>query len=187
MTTTDPVATSRLTQQASFFNRGTRFARDRRGVTAIEFAMLALPFFALILAIFETSLIFLGELTLDNAVDRVARQVRTGEISKAKMSEQDFSKAICGRVEFLMDCSKLKIDLANYSDFAAIPAGAPIKNGDIDSSAFGYAPPASETIASLRVYYKWPVTTDIMRKYLSDMADGSHLLVGMAAFKTEPF
>ena len=164
-----------------------RFWGNRRGSVAIEFAFLALPFFLTIFAIIETSIVFLAELTLDQSVDRVARSVRTGELQKEKMSAEDFRKDICKGVDFLLDCDKLKIDIKVYQTFADLDRPIPVKNGDIDSSGFGYQLGGPETINALRVYYKWPIHTDMMRAYLSDMADGSHLLFSMAAFRTEPY
>ncbi|BDA82645.1 pilus assembly protein TadG [Aureimonas sp. SA4125] len=164
-----------------------RLAGDRRGSAAVEFAILAVPFFLTIFAIIETSIVFLAELTLDQSVDRVARKVRTGELQKANMTAEDFKKEICKGVEFLLDCSKLNVDIKVYPDFGALNQPTPVKNGDIDPSGFGYQLGGPETINALRVYYKWPIHTDMMRAYLSDMADGSHLLYSMAAFRTEPF
>ncbi|WP_331684288.1 TadE/TadG family type IV pilus assembly protein [Consotaella aegiceratis] len=164
----------------------TRFARDRQGTTAVEFALLAAPFFAIVFALLETSIVFLAELTLDHAVDRVGRQVRTGEIQD-DMSAEDFQDRICDDIDFLMDCDNLVIDLRSYADYADIPATAPVTEGDLDSSGLGYAPGSSETIMALRAYYKWPLYTDVMHKYLSNMSDGSFLIASMAAFKTEPY
>ncbi|WP_102961047.1 TadE/TadG family type IV pilus assembly protein [Mangrovicella endophytica] len=171
----------------SLRTRARLFSRDRSGATVIEFAMLALPFFGLVFATLETSLVFLGEVALDHAVEQVGRKIRTGEVAAKKMDEATFKKEICDQVSYLMDCSKLKIDLNTYTSFASIPILTPMKDGDVDSSGFGYKLPAGETITALRVYYKWPIFTDVMRKYLSDTADGSHLLFGMAAFRTEPY
>ncbi|WP_162244744.1 TadE/TadG family type IV pilus assembly protein [Aureimonas sp. Leaf454] len=162
-----------------------RFRRDRQGVAAIEFALLALPFFTIIFAILETGLVFLAELTLDQAVDQVARTVRTGEAQKAGMTEAQFKQAICDKVSFLLSCPKLKIDLSVYANFASIPAPSP--SGSVDSSGFGVHMAGGETISALRVYYNWPIYTDLMRKYLATSGDGTQLLYSVAAFRTEPF
>lgn len=169
------------------FSNLDRLRKDRSGATVVEFALLAMPFLLVVFAILETSLVFLGELTLDNAVQRVGRTVRTGEVQAANLSEAEFRSRLCGEVDFLLDCNKLQVDLNFYPAFSAIPAAAPIKDGDLDASGFGYALSGASSIVALRVYYKWPIYTDLMRKYLSDMDDGSHLLASMAAFRTEAF
>lgn len=164
------------------------FRRDRRGVSAIEFAMLALPFFLIIFAIVETSVVFIAELTLNQSVDRVTRKLRTGEVQQATMNEADFRKDICDGAVLILDCSNLKIDLKVYSKFSDVPApSSPVRNGNLDSSAFTYQLPTSSQISALRVYYKWPVVTDLMQAFLSDMGDKTHLLFAGAAFKVEPY
>jgi Flp pilus assembly protein TadG len=162
-----------------------RFRGDRKGIAAVEFGLLALPFFLIVFAILETGLVFLAELTLDQAVEKVARTVRTGEVQKAQMTEDQFKQAICDRVKFLMDCSKLKIDLSVYSDFASIPP--PPANGVVDSSNFGVRMAGGEAISALRVFYNWPIYTDLMRKYMATSTDGTQLIYSVAAFQTEPF
>ena len=54
------------------------FMRDETGVTAVEFAILALPFFSIIVAIMETSVILLAGAILDSAVQDTSRVIRTG-------------------------------------------------------------------------------------------------------------
>ncbi|KQT53857.1 MULTISPECIES: TadE/TadG family type IV pilus assembly protein [unclassified Aureimonas] len=165
-----------------------RFRRDRKGVAAIEFALLALPFFLMIFAAIETSIVCLAEMTLDQAVDQVGRTVRTGQAQKANLTKDAFKQQICAKVGFLLACDKLSVDVATYDNFAAIPE--PLTNGKLDTSGFGYAPGGKETITAVRAFYKWPITTDMMRKYLADggeKGDGTHLLYAISAFRTEPF
>lgn len=166
-----------------------RFRQDRKGVAAIEFALLAIPFFAMIFATIETGIVFLAEMTLDQAVDQAGRTVRTGQAQKANLTKEAFKNSICDRVSFLLSCDELIVDVGSYgNDFAAIPP--PLKNGKIDTASFGYSPGASNTVSAVRAYYKWPIVTDVMRTYLADggsSGDGTHLLYSVSAFRTEPF
>jgi hypothetical protein len=52
-----------------------RFARDRRGVAALEFGMVSIPFLGLLCAIFETAFVYYNHEVFDNAVANVARQI----------------------------------------------------------------------------------------------------------------
>ena len=56
-------------------SRGRRFARDERGVTAVEFGILGLPFFTIIFAILETTMVFLAGQVLDGAVEDASRLI----------------------------------------------------------------------------------------------------------------
>ena len=164
-----------------------KFLKDRRAATAVEFTLLAAPFFLLLMVLAETSTVFIGELVLDHAVARVGREVRTGQVTNANLNKSQFRQMICDRVDFLMDCDKLNVDLRSYGSFSAIPTSIPIKNGDIDTSALGFSLPAAQTITALRVYYKWPLYTDVMREISTKMKDRSFVMVSSAAFRTEPF
>ena len=162
-----------------------RFSRDRGGVAAIEFAILAIPFFLLVFALLETALVFFGELSLDRAVEEVARGVRVGRYAAA--SEGEFRADLCKEVQIVMDCTKLAVDLRSYDSFADLPKSVRVTDGAEDTSGFGYEQIPGNTIAALRVTYHWPIVTDLIRKSLSDLSDGTHLIAATAAFKTEPF
>jgi len=162
-------------------------ARDRSGVAAVEFAMLGLPFLLLLLLLLETGGIFIAELVMDQAVSTVGREVRTGQVTNADLTEAEFKNKICQEVNFLFDCANLHVDLRTYGSFSSISNAVPVKDGDIDGSGFAYTKPGSEQIAALKVYYKWPLYTEIMRSSITDMSDRSFVIVGTAVFQTEPF
>ncbi|WP_426260047.1 TadE/TadG family type IV pilus assembly protein [Sphingomonas sp. DC1100-1] len=50
-----------------------RLLRDARGATIVEFAIVAVPFVALMLAVAVTSLAYFVQETLETAVERAAR------------------------------------------------------------------------------------------------------------------
>lgn len=164
-----------------------RFVRDVRGVAAIEFAMLALPFFMLVFAILETGLVFMAETTLERGVESVARDVRTGVFRADRLEEDEFRERICDGVGFLLDCSKLKVDLAVYAEFDDVEGAPPTKpDGSSDFSGFGYDRPGPDQVVALRVVYDWPLTLDFIRKAYGNSA-GDFEMMAMAAFKTESF
>ena len=87
------------------------FARDKSGAAAIEFGILALPFFLIVFAIIETSLVFMAETSMDNAVRRVGRSVRVGDF--APSSEGELRQHICSETVGLFVCEKFKVSGAN--------------------------------------------------------------------------
>src|SRR5512138_2217853 len=56
-----------------------RFRRNRRGSAAIEFALVAPVFFALLFAIIETALMFFASQVLETIAQNSARMVLTGQ------------------------------------------------------------------------------------------------------------
>ncbi|KTR03707.1 hypothetical protein NS365_17735 [Aureimonas ureilytica] len=164
-----------------------RFVRDRRGTTAIEFAILAVPFFLLIFAVLETAAVFIGEMTLENATAQVGRQVRTGEVADAQVSAPDLRQRICATMAIPIDCEKLQIDLREYERYSDISSAAPVKNNVIDVDGLAYDEGEPGRIMALRAFYEWPIHTDIIRRFLSNTPSGNHMLVAVDVFKTEPF
>lgn len=159
-----------------------RLSADRNGAVAVEFSILAFPFFLAIFALLEIALLFIAELTLDASVERIGRELRTGQIFAEQPTQDEFREMICDRVGFLLDCSKLKIDLATYENFAAIDPSPPLKDGKIDEEALGYSIADGGEITALRVYYEWPIVTNVIRQI-----QRTQLLTGMTAFRTEAF
>ena len=74
------------------------FGRDDRGVTMIEFGLLAVPFFTMIAAILETALVFLASQILDSAVQDASRLVRTGQAQANNYTLASFNTAVCNEL-----------------------------------------------------------------------------------------
>lgn len=168
-----------------------RFWRDRRGSAAIEFVMLALPFSMLVFAVLESCITFAGQQVLSNAVDEVARQLRTGQLKRADVTETVLKQKICDRLEVLVSqgCPGLLVDLRSYPTFADA-AKERIKltgDRDIDTTGFGVSPGPAMSKNMLRVFYKWPVITDFMRASMSNLKDNYTLQFATSTWQNEPF
>lgn len=164
--------------------------RDQSGATAIEFALLALPFAFLSFAILETTVSFTAQQVVSNAVDKISREVRTGQLTLANTTKNQFGQKICDEISVLAgsSCSGLVWDLQSYSSFADVPKEIPHDgNGDIDSTGFKYDPGVENSIVSLRVFYKWPVLIDVMQSSMSNLPDGKTLLYASVTWQNEPF
>ncbi|WP_411969521.1 TadE/TadG family type IV pilus assembly protein [Mesorhizobium sp. CA10] len=172
------------------------FFSDRRGSTAMEFAMLAIPFALLVFAILESCISFAGQEVMANVADDVARQLRTGQLQKTNVTEASIKQLICSRLEIMVakDCPGLLVDLREYPSFAdAATAGFKIVNGDIvlvqgtNSMNFTVSPGLAESINMLRVFYKWPVMTDFLAKSMANLKDGNTLHFASVTWQNEPF
>jgi Flp pilus assembly protein TadG len=176
-----------------------RLLRRRDGATAIEFALLALPFFMIVFASIETFVAFTGEQLLANATDAMARKIRTGEIPATTTQEQ-FRIAFCEEISILMPCSateaktpaKLFTDVRSFAKYSDIPKSVPITDGDLRTTDFKFAPGGKKSINIIRAYYRWSVVTDLIRPYLSSVksADGSnqnYLMIATAVVQNEDF
>ncbi len=93
---------------------------------------------------------------------------------------------------------KLWIDLEQVTNFADIPTAVPLKltnggkNKDLDTSQIKYTPGGAGKINMLRAYYRWPITTDLVRPYISNIQSegstkGQFLIVATTAFQNENY
>ena len=175
-----------------------RFARDRRGATAIEFGLLAIPFFLLVFAILESCISFAAQEVMANATDNTARRLRTGQDKAANVDANSVRKMICDQIQIIVsrDCPGLKIDLRTFDTFAqAAQAGFWIKDGNIeltysgtkDAKQFVVEPGRSMSKNMLRVFYAWPVMTDLMAKTMANLDGGKTLHYASAIWQNEPF
>lgn len=136
------------------------FRRSQDGSAAVEFAMIAPMFFALIFAVIETGMTFMAGQVLETGVEDGARLVYTSQSTSAA----DFKTAICSRVSVLLDCSKVDIDVRSYDPGTPITITDPIDaNGKYISNGFVYQPPAYSPTSStnktvvVRAFYQWPL------------------------------
>ncbi|RIY03277.1 pilus assembly protein [Aureimonas flava] len=163
------------------------FARSRSGTAAVEFSLLALPFFLIVYALIEVALMFTAELVLDKATAATGRLVRVGQVQRNSLSQSEFRTLACGNVSALLDCDKLVFDLRTYSSFDDVPTTIPMDGDAIDTSGFAYDYGRGGTIVALRVFYKWPILTGPMREFFAHTGDGATVLMSMSTFRTEPF
>ena len=174
----------------------TSFRRDRKGSVAIEFTMLAIPFSLLVFAILESCIAFAGQEVLANATDDIARQMRTGQIKT--VNEAELKDYVCNRLDIIVTkkCPGLKVDLRNFTNFdeaAKLSFRIDKTNskvvltnaGNDDVVQVNLGPAGSKNM--LRVFYKWPVVTDLMSKYLANMDDGSALHFATMTWQNEPY
>lgn len=190
--------------------RGRRFWPSQDGAAAIEFAILAIPYFMIVFAIIETFVAYTAEQVISAATDTLSRQLRTGQITadssrSTYKSQQQFRQLFCNEISYLISCSatevatptQLYLDVRSFSTFASIPTTIPRTStstyADLDPSSFGYSPGGPKSINMMRAYYRWKVITDLVRPYITNIrpSDGSlptdFLIVATTAFQNEDY
>jgi Flp pilus assembly protein TadG len=160
------------------------FVRREEGAAAVEFALVAAPFLALLFAIIETGLYFFAGQTLETAVADTTRLIMTGQAQGANLDKAGFKQELCKRIYGLFDCDKIQIDVRKVPSFAAADLSRP---PDAEGTGFVYQPGAAGDIVVVRVVYPWPVYVSLLGFDLSDAGGGTRLMMATAAFRNEPF
>ena len=170
-------------------NRWAAFAGDSRGATAVEFALVAAPFLALIIALIQTFLVFFAQQMLETVVRQSARLVMTGQVQSAQMNQAVFKQKVCDQIVILFNCSGLMVDMQVATSWSSANTATPTLtfdgSGNVTNS-WQYNPGDSGDIVVLRVMYVWPVVLGPLGFNLSNLSNGNRLLMSSAAFQNEP-
>lgn len=159
----------------------------REGAAAVEFALVGLPFFMLILAIFEIALMLSVNSMLDNAVVTSARLVRTGQVGN-QMTKEEFVAEICNRMVLITTrCTdRISVDVRPVASFTPIAPPA-IVDGEFDDEALGFDPGVSRSLMLVRVWYQHPIVSPFMQQGMSKLNNGAYLMHSTSAFRNEPY
>jgi Flp pilus assembly protein TadG len=173
------------------FKRGRTFGCDERGTTAIEFALLGIPFFALIGAILETAFVFLSGQVMDSAVQDASRLIRTGQANNANFNAASFKTALCSGLYGLFDCNQIKLRTSTVVKFVDAVFSSPIDpvTGEWKPEWItdSYNGGGGSAVIMVEAYYKWPTIVNLGGFNLANTPDGKRLVSAVRVFRNEPF
>ena len=175
---------------SSIRRRGKTVSSDpREGSAAVEFAMVATPFFLMIFAVLELGLVFLVDSVLENAVVEASRVVRTGQADEQNLSAAQFKSALCAQMTvFQGDCaSRADVDVRVLPEFSDGLPDSPIKNGVLDKNDMQYNRGGPGDLMLVRVFYSQPLVTPFMQQAMSRLNSGAAVISVATAFRNEPY
>jgi Flp pilus assembly protein TadG len=163
--------------------------READGAVAIEFALVAAPFFAIIIAILDLALLFLAQAALETAVEQTARLVLTGQALSQGLTASQFQQDICGYLPGGFTCSNVMVDLETASSFSSANTSAPTltydANGNV-TNTWKYQIGGPGSIEVMRVMYQWQVFPGPLNLNFANLSNGKFLLMATAVFRNEP-
>jgi Flp pilus assembly protein TadG len=173
----------------SFGNLLRRFRRNRRGSAALQFALVAPMFFALLFAIIETAIMFFASQVLETIAQESARTILTGQAQNAAYTAGTFKPSVvCPQIPALFTCSNLYVDVESYNSFGSINLASHIdSSNNFDTSGMNYCPGSAGQIVVVRLFYQWPLFVTGLGYNISNLSGNKRLLVATAAFQNEPF
>lgn len=171
----------------------TSFAGDQHGIAAIEFGFIALPFFAILVAIFQIGLLFFAQNELETAVEKAARQLLTGSAQKSAMTQTQFIASVCNNLPaFFPNCTTgaLMVDLQVSTAFSSVVTSPPTLTYDSKGNVTNpwvFNSGTAGSILVLRVMYQFPVILGPLSLNLADLTNGKHLMMAVSVFQVEPY
>lgn len=185
---TSAFLSSKALRLAKRLRRGyRRLVVQESGSTALEFGVIALPFFLLLVSIFEVAMVMFTQSELQSATQEAARQIRTGAVQANGDPESAFMNVLCAELVAAIDCNgQLVVDARAYDSMADVdtppffgPNGAPSGNQFNGGNA-------GQTVV-VRAAYTWPIMTPLLTPFLSNNGDGGRIITASTVFRNEPF
>lgn len=165
------------------------FPDDRSGVTAVETALVAAPFFALLIAALQLGLVYLSQSALEVATEKTARSVLTGSAQTNGLTQQQFLAALCGNLPSILACSNVMVDAQVYNTFSGSDTSTPAITYDAKGNVtnkWGYNLGGANSIVVLRVLYLMPVVGALSFN-VANQGSNKRLLMATTVFKNEPY
>jgi len=167
-----------------------RFGAARNGATAVEFALVAPAFLAMVIAILETTLFLFAQATLQNAATQAGRLFMTGQAQNASTTQAQFATDVCPMVQALFNCNDLMINVQAYSDFSSASASAPTltynAQGQV-TNTWTYVPGTPGQVMVVQLIYQWPIVSGPFGNVLNSLGNGTTEMMGVTAFRVEPY
>jgi Flp pilus assembly protein TadG len=168
-----------------------RFACTERGATAVEFALIAAPFLATLIAIFQVAIFLFAQQVLQNAAVEAGRLFMTGQAQNNNTTQTQFaSNDVCPMIQAMFTCSSLMVNVQNYEDFAAANASEPALtfNGQGQvTNTWSYDPGTPGEVMVVQLIYQWPIVSGPFGYVLPNLGNGYVEMMGVSAFRVEPY
>jgi Flp pilus assembly protein TadG len=162
--------------------------KAREGAAAVEFAMVAVPFFVLLFSLLELGLVFMIDAVAENAVTDATRLIRTGQAHEQKFDAAKFKAAFCDNMGvFKSDCgSRTTIDVRVVSSFAVDNKGVDA-DGDGIPDKDSYNDGDAEDLILVRIWYRQPMIAPSLTQATNSGGTGEVVILSTTAFRNEPW
>lgn len=172
--------------------RSKSYLSNGEGSAAIEFGLLAIPFFMLIFGILELAVILFINASMTHAVGEAGRQIRVGNFQACAGDRAEiFKQLVCTKMSGLGKCAqRLTVDVKSGPNFQSIVLPDPpeaddtdseVPNGTVDSTTGG------DPVVARAVYYYSLALPAQLTRLETKKGSGIRELRSSTAFRNEPF
>jgi len=166
-----------------------RFSACNKGAAAVEFGLVAAPFLGLLVALFQTALVFFAGRVLDETTEEASRIILTGQAASENMTAAKFATWVCGETFALFNCNEFMINVQSYDSFSSANTTTPTltfnAQGQVTNTwNFDLGNPGD--IIVVQVMYQWGNIVGPLGFNMANLPNGNILMVSTAAFKNEP-
>jgi hypothetical protein len=171
-----------------------RWGRDTSGATAIEFAVIAFPFFLFAFGVLGMGLLYFTNTSLEHAVESAARKIRTGQAQTEGKTLANFKQMVCDQASGYIKCdNKLQIHVQSGTGWAAIVPKPCVTNGQLTPSsgvgtdALKGSSGEAGAVVLVTACYEWDMAQKLPFLLMGNLGNGSALVQAVSTFRTEPY
>ncbi|MBS0240527.1 MAG: pilus assembly protein [Proteobacteria bacterium] len=168
-----------------------RWGRNSDGVAALEFAMVALPFFMMLFGIIGVGLYYFTIFSLENAVEQASRLIRTGQAQGVNYTQAQFQTQVCNLAPGFIDCANgLRVNVMSYASLNNVTAATfpnCLDGGGNLSGTTKFDMGGASSVVVIWACYEWKLAAQIPFIKLGNMSNGSYLIQATTIFRTEPY
>jgi Flp pilus assembly protein TadG len=165
-----------------------RFGSGRQGATAVEFALIAPPFLALLIAIFQTAIFLFAQMVLQTAAVQAGRYFLTGQAQNGAWTATTIQNQICPQIQALFTCANVIVVAQSYASFAAASTSSPqLYSGGQPVTSFAFNPGTPGEVMVIQLVYQWPVVSAPLGFSLSNLPNNAAEMIGVTAIRVEPY
>jgi Flp pilus assembly protein TadG len=163
-----------------------RFCRAEGAATAVEFALIGPAFIATLVAVLETCIFLFAQMAIQNAAVEAGRYFMTGQAQTNGWTASTVVGKVCPTA--LFNCSNMYIVVQNYTSFSAANTSTPsMYNGSTPITSYSYDPGTQGDVMVVQLIYAWPVVNAPFHFSLSNLPNNAAELMGVSAFRVEPY
>ncbi|WP_457104608.1 TadE/TadG family type IV pilus assembly protein [Methylobacterium sp. P5_C11] len=181
-----------------------RLAQARDGATAVEFALVALPFFALVGASLENGIVFWEQEILQQAVADASRQIYTGSFQTANAGTTDpatlmsrFRTAICTQSNgtprvTIFNCANVRVSVTQAGSYATATTVSPVATDASGTSNWNanfasYSCAGASAIVVVQAAVDIPVFFPLLGAATPSLPNRRRVIQAATVFKVEPY
>jgi Flp pilus assembly protein TadG len=182
----------------SFIQRMRHGLIDSRGSAAVEFGLVAMPFFAALFAVLEIGYNSFLISALDYATQVSGRAVMTGSVSTSGLTASQFkTQVVCPALPSNFNCSNIFVNMSvvtqgqsptgYYSYVNSASSG--LVQPALNNSQLSFCPGSGSQYVVLQIMYPAPFLTAFFSAGATTNFNGQmvHVLLSSMTFKSEPY
>lgn len=166
-----------------------KFFHSEKGSTAVEFAIVGIPFVFALIGLIELSLMYAANSVLQDSTTSAARMIRTGQVQQSNNDpEAVFKTEMCRVASTFLNCNQIQYEVitlsGGFDDVANSPPSFD-QSGNLNSS--GFNPGGSDQVTLIRAVYFYPLLTPVIGTLMADRPHQTKFMMATVVLQTEPY